>query len=454
MNVRALLRPVRRLWPQKVRTRLTLIYAALFFAAGAALLTLTYGLVASNLPTEPSPAVAKVSSQELNALSRECYPLGSPVKGPKSKPTNADLKSLSGCKAAEGAYYAGTAAGMQALRQNTLAKLLGFWLLGLGVMTVASGGLGWFMSGRVLRPVRVITETARRASEQHLGERLALTGATDELKELADTFDDMLERLDAAFATQRRFVANASHELRTPLTVMRTAIDVTLAKPSPTARQLTDMAVRVRRSIDRAETMVEALLTLAVSDQGKLSTEFSDLATWAEDAIDAAAPEIERLDLHVVAELNPAETTGDPQLLERMVWNLVDNAVRHNEPGGWIRLRTGGRDAAAYLEIANSGPFVPDDAVPSLFEPFRRMESRTGLGDGFGLGLSIARSVVTAHRATVSARSQPDGGLDISVVIPRDFAADSGPVLPLGPALGGQLNGGVDGDDAEWRKQP
>jgi signal transduction histidine kinase len=319
---------------------------------------------------------------------------------------------------------------------------------------VASGGLGWFMSGRVLRPVRVITETARRASEQHLGERLALTGATDELKELADTFDDMLERLDTAFATQRRFVANASHELRTPLTVMRTAIDVTLAKPSPTAGQLTDMAVRVRRSIDRAETMVEALLTLAVSDQGKLSTEFSDLATWAEDAIDAAAPEIERLDLHVVAELNPAETTGDPQLLERMISNLVDNAVRHNEPGGWIRLRTGSKDAAAYLEIANSGPFVPDDAVPSLFEPFRRLETRTGVRDGVGLGLSIARSVVTAHGATVTARSQPAGGLDISVLIPRHLTASGGPALPLDPALNGQVNGGVDGHDAEWRKQP
>jgi signal transduction histidine kinase len=331
---------------------------------------------------------------------------------------------LSGCKAAEGAYYAGTAAGMQALRQNTLAKLLGFWLLGLGVMTVASGGLGWFMAGRVLRPVRVITETARRASEQHLGERLALTGARDELKELADTFDGMLERLDAAFATQRRFVANASHELRTPLTVMRTAIDVTLAKPSPTPRQLTDMAVRVRRSIDRAEGMVEALLTLAVSDQGKLSTEFTDLATWAEDAIDAAAPEIERLDLRVDAEFDPAETAGDPQLLERMVWNLVDNAVRHNEPGGWIRLRTGSSDAAAYLKIANSGPFIPDDTVPSLFEPFRRMAARTGARDGFGLGLSIAHSVVTAHRATVTARSQPAGGLDISVVIPRCLAAE------------------------------
>jgi signal transduction histidine kinase len=235
---------------------------------------------------------------------------------------------------------------------------------------------------------------------------------------------------------------------------MRTAIDVTLAKPSPTARQLTDMAVRVRRSIDRAETMVEALLTLAVSEQGRLSSEFSDLATWAEDAIEAAAPEIERLDLHVAAVLNPAETTGDPQLLERMVWNLVDNAVRHNEPGGWIRLRTGSRGAAAYLEIANSGPFVPDDAVPSLFEPFRRMESRTGVRDGFGLGLSIAQSVGIAHRGTVAARSQPDGGLGISVVIPRDFAADNGPVLPLDPAPGGELNGGINGHDAEWRKQP
>ncbi|HEX6447855.1 MAG TPA: HAMP domain-containing sensor histidine kinase, partial [Trebonia sp.] len=277
------------------------------------------------------------------------------------------------------------------------------------------------------RPVRVITETARRASEQHLGERLALTGARDELKELADTFDDMLERLDAAFATQRRFVANASHELRTPLTMMRTAIDVTLAKPSPTARQLTDMAVRVRRSIDKAESMIEALLTLAVSDQGKLSTEFTDLATLAEDAIDAAAPEIERLKLNVEAKLDPAETTGDTQLLERMISNLVGNAVRHNEPGGWIRLRIGASDAAVYLEVANSGPFIPDDAVPSLFEPFWRMEARTGVRDGVGLGLSIARSAATAHRGTVTARSQPAGGLDISVVIPRDLAAESQP---------------------------
>jgi signal transduction histidine kinase len=428
MNVPALLRPVRRLWPQKVRTRLTLIYATLFFAAGAALLGLTYGLVASSLPAQPA-AAATVSNQELTNLSHECKQASFAAKG--KRPVTIPTSLPAACKQAEKAYSAGAAAGSQAQRQRALSKLLAFSLAGLGVMTVASGGLGWLMSGRVLRPVRVITETARRASEQHLGERLALTGATDELKELADTFDDMLERLDAAFATQRRFVANASHELRTPLTVMRTAIDVTLAKPSPTARQLTDMAVRVRRSIDRAETMVEALLSLAVSDQGKLSTEFTDLATWAEDAIDDAAPEIKRLNLRVDALLDPAETTGDPQLLERMIWNLVDNAVRHNEPGGWIRLRTGSRDTAVYLEIANSGPFVLDDAVPSLFEPFRRMEARTGVRDGVGLGLSIARSVLTAHGATVTARSQPAGGLDISVVIPRCPAVEPHP--PAGP---------------------
>jgi signal transduction histidine kinase len=422
VNVRTLpsaaRRLARRLSPQKVRTRLALLYAALFFAAGSALLGLTYGLLAGSLPTNyPTNRPASSTNPELNRLLRECGTLG----------TLPPLPLLPMCKQAESAYYAGASSGSQAQRADALRNLLVISLLGLGVMTLASGGLGWYMSGRVLRPVRVITETARRASERHLGERLALTGARDELRELADTFDDMLERLDAAFASQRRFVANASHELRTPLTVMRTAIDVTLAKPSPTARQLTDMAVRVRRSVDRAEDMIEALLTLAVSDQGRLSTEFTDLATSAEDAIDAAGPEIERLDLRIDTKLDPAETVGDPQLLERMISNLVDNAVRHNEPGGWIRLRTFSTDAGVCLEIANSGPFIPQDAVPSLFEPFRRMEARTGVHDGTGLGLSIARSVATAHLATVTARSQPAGGLDICVVIPRSLSLRASP---------------------------
>ena len=428
MIVPALLRPLRRLWPQKVRTRLTLLYALLFFAAGSALLGLTYGLVAGNLPTQPS-AADTASNQDLRTLIDECKATGYLLKGNHLVPVQEPR--LPACKQAATAYTAGTASGLQAQRNRVLSDLLLFSLAGLGVMTVASGGLGWFMSGRVLRPVRVITETARRASEQHLGERLALTGARDELKELADTFDDMLGRLDTAFSAQGRFVANASHELRTPLTVMRTAIDVTLAKPSPTPRQLTDMAVRVRGSIEQAEAMIEALLTLAVSDQGKLSTEFADLATWAEDALDAAAPEIERLDLRVEAKLDPAETTGDPQLQDRMIWNLVDNAVRHNAHGGWIQLRTGSGDGGAYLEIANSGPFIPDDVVPTLFEPFRRLRARTGVREGAGLGLSIARSVVTAHRATVTTRSQPGGGLDIRIVIPGGGAAAAAVSRPL-----------------------
>ena len=402
MNARSL----RRLWPQKVRTRLTLIYAAPFLVAGLAVFGLAlFVLQRAILPTSPTPNLI-ASGKMSGSVAQLCQAY--------------TTTSTSLCERAYAAYYAGTVAGMQA-QQNTLAKLLAFWAVGLGIMTVASGGLGWYISGRLLRPVREITETARRASEQHLGERLALTGPRDELRELGDTFDDMLERLDGAFAAQGRFVANASHELRTPLTLMRTAIDVTLAKPAPSARQLTDMAVRVRRSIDKAETMIEALLTLAVSDRGKLSTEQADLATWAEDAIDAAAPEIARLNLTVEAKLDPAETAGDPQLLERMITNLVGNAVRHNESGGWIRLRTGSSPGAAYVEIANGGPVIPDDKVAGLFEPFRRMESRTGSSNGVGLGLSIVRSVASAHHATVTARSQPDGGLAISVVIPRDY---------------------------------
>ncbi|HEY4462493.1 MAG TPA: HAMP domain-containing sensor histidine kinase [Streptosporangiaceae bacterium] len=398
---------VQRCWPQRIRIRLALVYAGLFLVAGSVLLGLTYGLVASSLPDQPASASLKTSNEraKLQAACKQARP---------------DPGIIDACKQA---FSAGATAGSQSQRQRALHNLLLFSLAGLAVMTVASGGAGWVVSGRVLLPVRTITETARRASEQHLGERLALTGPRDELKELADTFDAMLERLDRAFAAQRRFVANASHELRTPLTVMRTAIDVTLAKPGRTPEHLEDMAARVRLSIDRAESMISALLTLAVSDQGPAAREFADLATAAEDAVDAAAAGVERLGLRVETKLDPAETTGDPHLLERMVGNLVDNAVRHNEPGGWVRVRTGTDETTVFFEIANSGPLVPGEAVPSLFEPFRRLAGRTGARDGAGLGLSIAQSIASAHGATLSARSQPAGGLDIRVTLPRCLAA-------------------------------
>jgi len=392
----------RRIWPQKVRTRLALLYAALFLVSGSALLGLTYGLVAANLPAQSSTAQQSggLDKNQLAKLRVACK---------QQKP---DAGTVLACKRA---FDAGAGAGGASVRERALDSLLLFSLLGLGVMTVVSGGLGWYVSGRVLRPVRAITETARRASDQHLGERLALTGAHDELKELADTFDDMLERLDQAFAAQRRFVANASHELRTPLTVMRTAIDVALAKPNRTTQQLEDMAARVRRSIDRAEHMIEALLVLAISDQGVTSSELLDLSAVAEDALELATPGITRLGLSVQPDLGPAEATGDQQLIERMVWNLVDNAVRHNEPGGWIRVTTGRCPGGAVLRITNSGAVVPPEAVPTLAEPFRRITK--GSDGGVGLGLSIAQSVSIAHGAQLDIRSQPEGGLDITLTL-------------------------------------
>ena len=420
----------RRVMPQTFRVRLSLIYAALFLAAGATLLGLTYGLVASSLPTAPSvPNVTKNQAAKLGlackraagGLSPKGFSSATPTPSSLARPQATASPLPAACKQL---YAAGASAAASLQRDQTLQRLLWFSLLGLGAVTIASGGLGWVMAGRVLRPVRAITGAARRASGRNLGERLALQGPRDELKELGDTFDGMLDRLDAAFASQRRFVADASHELRTPLTVMRTAIDVTLAKPARTPQQLEAMAIKVRRSADQAEALINALLTLAMSERGVASSEFVDLATIAEDAIDLAQPALAQLGLHVETALEPAEASGDRLLLERLAANLVDNAVRHNIPAGWVRVRTGpGNDASVFIEVANSGPVIPGDLLPSLFEPFRRIEERTSTHDGVGLGLAIVKSVSAAHGAHLEAHSQPGGGLVISVVIPRNSGA-------------------------------
>ena len=410
------------LWPQRVRTRLTLIYALLFLIGGSALLALTYGLVAASLPTLSTTTSlhAVMTRQQFTLLCKKPHLLPVPSKPGSRRPIpRISPKLLREC---EQAYLAGLGQGATDQRTRALDNLLLYSLIGLGLMTMASGGAGWVISGRVLRPVRAITETARRASEQHLGERIGLTGARDELRELADTFDDMLERLDRAFAAQRRFVADASHELRTPLTLMRTAIDVTLAKPGRTPEQLEAMAVRVRRSVERSERMIEALLTLAVSDRGELArAETFDLATAAEDAVDAAAGHIERLGLQLSTDLDTAITTGDPPLLDRMIGNLVDNAIRHNEPGGVVSVTSGVRDGSAFVRIANSGPVVPAADLPALFEPFHRGTGRSagsGSADGVGLGLAIARSIAAAHGTVVHAEPRADGGLEVEVSMP------------------------------------
>ena len=416
MNVVSLPQWLSRCWPRKVRTRLTVLYATLFFVAGSVLLGLTYGLVAGSLRTE-SPQ--KISPENARIL-QTCN---------ESPPQQFDPSFKEQCAKA---YAIGAQAGSQSQREQALDNLLLFSLLGLVVMTLLSGGLGWIVSGRVLRPVRAITETAKRASEQHLGERLALAGPKDELKELADTFDDMLERLDSAFASQKRFVANASHELRTPLTVMRTAIDVTLAKQSRTPEQLEAMAVKVRRSIDRAEEMIDGLLTLAVSDRGRSGHEQVDLATATDDALDTAAAAIKELGLRVDVALEAAETDGDKFLLDRMIANLVDNAARHNHPDGWISVRTGVNNESALFEVANSGPFVPEDAIRSLFEPFGRAEARVNPQKGAGLGLSIVDSIANAHNATVDVRSQPEGGLKVRILLPAHSASALEEIHPVG----------------------
>ena len=302
------------------------------------------------------------------------------------------------------------------MRQRALDSLLIFSLVGLGVMTVASGGLGWYVSGRVLRPVRAITETARRASDQHLGERLALTGAQDELKELADTFDEMLERLDQAFAAQRRFVANASHELRTPLTVMRTAIDVALAKPNRTTQQLEDMAARVRRSIDRAENMIEALLVLAISDQGVTSSELLDLSAVAEDALELAAPGITRLGLSVAG--GPRARRGDRRPAAHRAHGLEPRRQRgpaqragrldpdHDRP-------VPGRRRPAHRQQRGRGAARrrahPVRAVPPDRQAARRRRRASGCR-------SPSRSASRTGRSWTS-RSQPEGGLFISLIL-------------------------------------
>ncbi|MGH2890179.1 MAG: histidine kinase dimerization/phospho-acceptor domain-containing protein [Solirubrobacteraceae bacterium] len=296
---------VRRLWPRRMRTRLAVFYSLLFLLAGAALLALTYVLVSNVLL--PAPNSGKPIPARVAPLLALCKPL------PRSR------SLLQECKQA----IAAVSGGPNGPRLSALAALQTASLIGLGVLVIVSAGLGWLVAGRALRPVRSLTEAARRASELRLGQRLALTGPDDELKQLADTFDLMLERLDAAFTSQKRFVANAAHELRTPLTAMRTAIEVTLSKPARTPEQLEAMAERVKRSVERAEATIEALLTLATSEIGPMARELVDLATAAEDALDAAAAAIEERRLEVEAALAPALTRGDRVLLDRMVANLV-----------------------------------------------------------------------------------------------------------------------------------
>jgi signal transduction histidine kinase len=293
----------------------------------------------------------------------------------------------------------------------------------LALMALASIGLGWYVAGRVLRPLRTITRTARAISAPNLGERLALDGPDDEFKELGDTLDELLARLQTAFESQRHFVANASHELRTPLTVEQSLLQVALADPNPTVESLLTTCRNALDASEQQQHLIEGLLTLASSESGLDHRQPLDLADLAAQALLAPLGDIDRLDLDINTTLQPAPTDGDPRLLERLVSNLIENAVHHNTPRGHVEIATGTRHQRAYLRVANTGPMIPADQVQRLLQPFQRLNgARTRHRHGHGLGLSIVHAIATAHDATLTADPRPDGGLAIDVTFPAAAA--------------------------------
>ena len=291
-------------------------------------------------------------------------------------------------------------------------------VISLAVIVVAAAAIGWLLAGRVLRPLRTITGAARRISASRLHERLALRGPDDELKELADTLDELFARLEASFVAQRRFAASASHELRTPLTRERTLLQVTRADPAATTGTWQAVSQELLASNVEQERLLEALLTLASSEAGTGEREPVDLAAVTSAALAAARPAISRLGLNVHADIQLAVTDGDPLLLQQLVTNLIDNAVRHNISTGDLRVATRTDGGRAVLSVTNTGPVIPAAEVDRLFQPFQRLGPRPARRDGgHGLGLSIVRAIATAHAATVNVTAQPvpAGGLAVEV---------------------------------------
>ncbi|MGH3903280.1 MAG: sensor histidine kinase [Pseudonocardiaceae bacterium] len=307
----------------------------------------------------------------------------------------------------------------EALQETARQQVLQAGSVAFLLAVTATALLAWVLTGAVLRPLHDVTATAQRLSVESLDERLRLPGPRDEVAQLADTFDAMLDRLQAAFDAQRRFVANASHELRTPLAVVRTEVEVTLADPAADEAELRRMATVIRDATLRAQQLVDGLLTLARTDGSALrAREPVDLATLACAALRIVEPEGRGRGLRVSAQTAPARAIGDAALLERVVGNLVENAVRHNVEGGWVRVRTGVAGQRAMLQVGGSGELVAPEAVDGLFEPFRRGGVARTSRDGTGLGLSIVRAVVSAHGGTVHAVPVAGGGLTVTVHLP------------------------------------
>jgi signal transduction histidine kinase len=387
-----------------IRARLTLVYGGLFLLAGLLLLGVTYALVSQRLP-------GRVEFNQSSPPGTTTTSSGQPTQPPQwsgnrdASPLDQRLDQVA-----------------EDTRQDALAALLTQGGIALGVAGAAAIALGWLLAGRLLQPLQRVTETARRiadapAADRGLHERIALAGPHDELKQLADTFDVMLARLDHAFDGQRRFIANASHELRTPLALNRALLEVAVHRraASPELRQLGETLLAITA---RHERLLGGLLLLARSEREVAERAFVDLADIVEHVVaqTTAGP------VTVRAEPKEAETSGDPVLLERLVQNLVDNGVRHNLPqDGWVRVTTNTMpDGRAVLQVSNTGPVVPPYEIPSLFEPFRRLgaDRLSATSPGAGLGLSIVRAVARAHGGDVGAQPRGGGGLVVTVTLP------------------------------------
>jgi signal transduction histidine kinase len=400
--------PARGLWPPRrtVRLRLTVVYGALFLLTGAALLTITYLLVSRNLPSAP---------RNVQRLETRLAPPAGVAAGNVVFRTGTDgCRLLAGPPPSPGQIAARAQRCLSQQRALELNQLLTESGIALGIMTGVSVGLGWLVAGRMLRKLRTITTAARSISAGNLHARLSLAGPDDELRELGDTFDGLLARLESAFDAERQFVANASHELRTPLARQRTVLEVALADPASSVAKLRNACARALTAGEQQERLIEALLTLARSQRGLSRREPVDLAALTAEVLLASEHAADERKLTISAELNPAPMLGDPRLAERLVVNLVDNAVRHNVANGVVHLSTGTEAGLAVLSVINSGPVIRPDDVPGLLRPFQRLGAeRVGTSDGLGLGLSIVAAIADAHGGWLKVDPRPEGGLAV-----------------------------------------
>ncbi|HEV3036100.1 MAG TPA: ATP-binding protein [Solirubrobacteraceae bacterium] len=388
-----------------IRLRLAVLYSGVFLILGTLLLAIlivsvrqsTHGVVVSAEGT---------ATKLVEPHSVEAAPPGS------------TLTVVPEALALERARAKAHQLGKLALNVNNsdLHHLLIWSVFALAIMAVASVAVGWLLAGRVLRPLQLITTAARELSASNLHERLALDGPNDELRELGDTFDELLARLEASFESQRQFVANASHELRTPLTLERAILEVTLADPAASSASLRAACERVLAIGEQQERMIDALLTLARSERGVERREPVSLQAVARAVLLDRHEELARRGLRLESKLEDAPTTGEERLIERLVANLLDNAIHHNTADGWVEVTTGIDAGQAVLSVANSGVAIPADEVKRLVRPFHRLgRDRTGHGDGHGLGLSIVDAIATAHGATLTFQALADGGLRVEV---------------------------------------